>query len=232
MKVSRYLHLALASAALLAVPHIAAADSGFYFGANGGGTFAEDDSFANSFEADFDAATNDLPPDAMASLTGVEFDDSDSGWKAFAGYRAAKYLAFEVGWADLGELQGDSIFSLNIPSEEVDEQGTLQTSLEVSGPFVNVVIPYPFSSSFEAFAALGVFLSETELSGQFDSESGLFGGSDEDNNRDLILGLGGRYKIGEHFAIRGEFERYTQVGGGNSPQGDIDLFSIGAEFHL
>src|SRR5512139_1934709 len=78
---------------LLNAPLLAYAD-GPYIGASVGQAWV--DASAGEIEAAF--ATDD---GFVAS--GTTIDDSDTGWKAFAGYRFNPYLALEGGYVDLGK---------------------------------------------------------------------------------------------------------------------------------
>jgi opacity protein-like surface antigen len=68
---------------------------------------------------------------------------------------------------------------------------------------------------------LGLYRGETKLS----SNVGI---SAKESNTDLTYGIGVRYDFMRNFAVRAEWQRYGDVGGGNVGKSDVDVLNIGA----
>ena len=93
--------------ALVAAP---SAHAGFY----GGGSFGQ--SSTDLGFSDF----ND------GSLTGG-FDDSDTAWRLYGGFKMFKFFAVEAGWADMGEytLNATSTGSLQYPAGPINSASSV-----------------------------------------------------------------------------------------------------------
>jgi outer membrane immunogenic protein len=165
-----------AIAALATTPGLAA-ESGFYVGGGiGQSTFQED-----------------LP-------SGDDFDESDTGWKAFAGYRLGGYIpiidfAGELTYRDFGNPDGRGA--------EFEATGYDASALGIVtlGPI-------------DLFARLGIGNYSVEGSG---------GGLDtDDDSTSEIYGVGAGFSLGK-LAIRVEWERVEPDGVEN-----IDMYSINA----
>jgi outer membrane immunogenic protein len=166
----------LAVAALASTPALAA-DSGFYVGGGlGQSTFQED-----------------LP-------SGDDFDESDTGWKAFVGYRLGGYIpiidfAGELTYRDFGNPDGRGA--------EFEATGYDASALGIVtlGPI-------------DLFARLGL--------GRYSVESDGAGLNDDDDSTSEIYGLGAGFRIGK-INVRVEWERVEPDGVDN-----IDMYSINA----
>jgi opacity protein-like surface antigen len=78
----------------------------------------------------------------------------------------------------------------------------------------------PVANNFSVYGKLGLYRGDTE-------ESTNFGFSADETNTDLTFGFGVRYDFGERFAVRGEWQRYQDVGGGDIGESDVDVISVG-----
>jgi len=138
--------------------------------------------------------------------SGISCDDSDTGWKIFGGYQFNPNFAVELAYSDLGETRlSDPFDSATIRPKawEVVAVGT-----------------FPVQQRFSLYGKLGFYRATTKL-------DTTFGITDEDSNTDLTFALGARYDINRNLALRGEWQRYADVGGDDLGTSDIDLFSIG-----
>jgi hypothetical protein len=154
-----------------------AAESGFYVGGGIGSSTFQDD----------------LP-------SGEDFDESDTGWKAFAGYRFGGLLpiidfAGELTYRDFGNPDGRGA--------EFDATGYDASALGIVtlGPI-------------DLFARLGL--------GRYSVEGDFGATSDDDDSTSEIYGLGAGFRIGK-INIRVEWERVEPDGVDN-----IDMYSINA----
>ncbi len=105
-------------------------------------------------------------------FSGLTFDDSDSGFEIFGGYKFFKHLAVEARYADFGTF---TVGGLGIDAEVV--------SVHVVG-----IIPFA-DSGWELFGQLGVGRVDISLPGDSTSESV---GS---------AGLGVRYSFSENLSL-------------------------------
>lgn len=124
---------------------------------------------------------------------GVEgWDEDDTAYKFFAGYRLNRFLGFELAYINLGEPSGAVV-----PGFNVDQ------SVDGFAPYI--VGTFPLGKYFEVYGRLGYYFydatlgTETELDGraEFDEES-----------EDLVWGGGIGANIGEKLNVRLEYERF------------------------
>ena len=125
-----------------------------------------------------------------------EWDNDDTAYKFFGGYRMNKVLALELAYINLGEPSGSVIPGRN-----------LDASVDGFAPYVVATIP--LGNWFEVYGRLGYFFYdatlavEDEIDGrvQFDEES-----------EDLVYGAGIGANIGERLNLRFEYERMDLQG--------------------
>jgi len=122
----------------------------------------------------------------QVAVDSLNFDEGDSGYKAFFGYSFNKYSAIELAYVNGGA--------------PVLQRGT--TTIEVAP---TIVIPsamgkYPFGKSFAAFGKFGVAFYDTETTSAVD----------------IALGLGAMMTFWDHFEVRVEYETVAVNDGGFS----------------
>jgi hypothetical protein len=121
--------------------------------------------------------------------TQLSFDGSDTSWKIFGTWMFSENWGIEGGWADLG-APDDTI--LQIP-----------VKVEADGFDVFFVGSMPLADTFDLFGKIGyVFWDATATVGN--SQTGIE--VENDDGSDLALGFGGRWKLGDMFGVRGEYE--------------------------
>lgn len=137
----------------------------------------------------------------------VDFDTTETGYKAFVGYNFLPYLGVEGGYVDFGS-----------PS---DNFGPASIELDLTGLEAFVVGTLPVGP-VDLFAKAGAI----EIKAELDAKNTVFGDLSEDNS-DLYFayGAGAAMNFGK-FAIRIEAEGYDIS--------DVDLYfiSLGATYHL
>ena len=128
--------------------------------------------------------------DVYADFSEVDFDEKDTGYKLFAGYRFLDFLAVEGGYVDFGNptystTMGDTV---------------LNTSFALDGWDACVVGILPIGP-VDLFAKAGFFWWDAEVDAAIDdsSWSGLDSGSDP------VYGIGAAVWLGQ-FSIRAEYE--------------------------
>lgn len=175
----------IATAVSLASFNTYAADIGGYVGASFGKTTSDalDD-------------LNDIP--------GVSVDDSDTGYKLFAGYNFNANFAVEGFYADLGEISAtDGVYKFSVDTDSLG---------------VAILGKLPVGEKAEVFAKVGYQRWGAKL-----SENGTK--IADDDGSDVIYGIGAAYNI-NNVSIRAEFERFAL------DNEDVNLLSLGLAYNF
>jgi opacity protein-like surface antigen len=152
--------------------------SGFYAG-GGIGQF-------NASIDDFDDVDNTVD----------DWDDDDTAYKLFAGYRLNPFLGFELAYINLGEPSGEVVPGFN-----------LDASIDGFAPYVVGTIP--LGPWFEIYGRLGYFFydatvgADTTLGGRVEVD---------EESEDLVYGAGIGANIGEKLNLRFEYEKFDLEG--------------------
>jgi len=143
-------------------------------------------------------------------LAGPDCKDTDTSVRGFAGYQFNRYLAVEAGYHDFGDNRDNT---------------TTASAKGQAGELVGI-LSYPFLKEFAVFGKAGVYRGR--LRGATPA-----GASFNESNTDLTLGAGLQWYLFENFSLRGEYQRYPKMGGGNSGVAtDYDTWSISAIFRF
>lgn len=162
---------------------------GFYMGAGFGSTSIDDDGF-----------------------DGIDFDDSDTGFKVFGGYSFNQYFAVEASYFDFGEASGN-----------FDDFGdTVNFDVGVSGLNASAVGTLPVGDMFSLFAKVGFASYDIDVHVEI---PGVGSGSDSESESDMTYGVGGQLSFGQ-FGVRLEYEA-IQV-----DDGDANMLSLGGVFRF
>ena len=165
---------ALAVAATAPAAYAQDEDAGFYLGGGVG---------------QFNAQIDDV--DEVDS-TVDEWDEDDTAYKFFAGYRLNRFLAFELDYINLGEPSGDVIPGFNVDA-----------SVDGFAPYVVGTIP--LGQWFEVYGRLGYFFYDATVG----VEDGLGGRAEfDEESEELVYGAGIGANIGERLNVRLEYERF------------------------
>jgi OOP family OmpA-OmpF porin len=146
--------------------------------------------------------------------TTVSVSDTDDAFKFFGGYGFNENVALEAGYTRFGEFTVDY----------ADSWGPLlNETREISAFYVAAVGTIPLGAvSLFGKAGLANWWADY-------SESNLWTWSDSATGIDPVVGLGVKIDLGDTFALRGEFERYMDVGDADlADRSDIDVLSINA----
>jgi hypothetical protein len=152
--------------------------SGFYLGAGVG---------------QFNAHIDDVD-DVDATVD--EWDEDDTAYKVFAGYRLNRFLAFELDYINLGEPSGNVVPGFNVDS-----------SVDGFAPFV--VGTVPLGPYFEVYGRAGYYF--------YDATTGVTDALDnrvefDEESEDFVYGAGIGANLGEKFNLRFEYEKYDIEG--------------------
>jgi OmpA-OmpF porin, OOP family len=136
-------------------------------------------------------------------------DNKDSTWGAFAGFQASRFFAVEIGYRSLGKLsdQNDMAGSTaRVRSKLVD--GVLVLSLPVE--------------RLSIYGKAGMYRAKSDLTSSVFADA-------SNKNTQWTVGAGLRYDVARHLALRLEFQRYNNLGGGDiGLRSDVDVTTLGA----
>ena len=129
-------------------------------------------------------------------------DDKDTAWRILGGYQFNRHFAAELGYHNLGEASAAA--------------GALEgTAWELVG-----IGAYPLVDKLSVYGKLGVYRGELEAPGA------------EETNTDLTFGVGLQYDLLKNVGVRGEWQRYSKMGGGNLVETDVDVLSVGVVYRF
>src|SRR5262245_29045744 len=129
-------------------------------------------------------------------------DEKDTAWRIFGGYQFNRYFAAELGYHDLGEASAPA--------------GALEgTVWELVG-----IGAYPIVDKLSVYGKLGLYRGELEAPGA------------KETNSDLTYGAGLQYDVMKNVGVRGEWQRYSKMGGGNLVETDVDVMSVGVLYRF
>ncbi|WP_290652756.1 porin family protein, partial [Aquisalimonas sp.] len=146
----------------------------------------------------YDISASDWPGPGSGSV-----DDSDTGYKIFAGYQPNRFLSIEAAYVDLGE----TTFSDDERSGK-DEPATRSLSLVARVPVLNAL---------SVHGRVGAHRWKSSVTFDDGSERT----RETDSATDLLYGIGATLHPGRRFGIVLEWERYTEILGT-----DVDLYSV------
>lgn len=206
-------------AAAAVLPQPASAQSSWYVGASAG-------------QSRIDASTGEIESgfliDDAFTASGTTLDKSDTGWKAYAGWRFNRFLAAEAGYADLGKASFDTAIVAAPAGTVPAPPFALHATAEARGVFLSALAHWPFAERFSAFAKAGVFRSEAEFTETIAS-TGVTRVNRTERHTDANFGAGLQWQVLPAVAVRVEWERFKDIGrgiGGREGR-DVDFASAG-----
>ena len=141
-------------------------------------------------------------------------DDKDTAWKVFGGYQLTPNFAAEIGYSKLGKFHA-SLAGLT------DDAKVTAWELSALGA-------WPILPRFSLFGRLGLYRATVK-------ETTNFAGDFEHDNNDWTFGLGLQYDVMRNLGLRGEWQRYRKIGGGDVAFGpdvgqksDLDVLGVSA----
>ncbi|WP_036986315.1 outer membrane beta-barrel protein [Pseudogulbenkiania sp. MAI-1] len=211
--------MSLLGVAVLSTPAAHAADLVGWYGGISIGQSEEQDFSASELDSELN--------DAGFTTSGTSVDDTDTGWKLFAGYQFNNYFALEGGYISFGRFDASTTVTA-VNGSPITPTSVNATVKARNGFLLDAVGILPITDNFSVFGKLGAYTSKTELSASVDGASA----SDSDWDSDLTYGFGVNYAINKDLRIRGEWERFEKVGSSDSVESDIDLLSIGLTYQF
>lgn len=142
--------------------------------------------------------------------SGIDIDDTDTGFKVFGGYSFMKHFAVEGGYVDVGETTVET----TVPFQS-------EVSAEANGFLVEAVGILPIGERFNVFAKYGFFMWDSEATF---SQPGSPSVSGSDDGNDPTYGLGFGWNLSERSRLRFEADRYEVE------DLDVDTYLVGYAF--
>ena len=205
---------AISTLALLSMTASAMANdkTGWYLGGSGGGAFSS-------------IAEREITADLLATgFTTTEFSDneSDFGYKLFAGYQFNPNFAMEGGYFNLGDFD---YTATTVPD------GSLSGSLSFSGWNLDLVGIMPLTERSALLARVGVHHGKTAADFSATGAVNVLTPYYSNRGTDYKFGVGYQYHVNDAISVRLEAERYRiDDAVGNS--GDLDLYSVSAIYRF
>ena len=136
-------------------------------------------------------------------------DDSDTAWKAFAGYSFNQYFGVEGGYIDFGEASVNDV--------------SLTASAEAWGITAHAVGSIPIWQGLSLIGRLGAVFWDSEVSGTI----GGIPAEASDDGISLAAGVGVQWMFGRNFGLRAEYELFDGIGD-DSTTGETDIYVLSA----
>lgn len=159
------------------------------------------------------------------SLVSCSIDDSDIGYKLYGGYHFNPHIAVEGGYVDLGEVKATANSDGSGP---VWLAGALEAKGEAKGFLLQGVFGGNVHEKVALFASAGLLFASTDV----EVSNGGFAASESASDPETKFGVGAKIGINDRFSLRGEWERFMDVGDDNTGEGDVDLLSAGIEYKI
>lgn len=157
-------------------------------------------------------ASTDVPE---ASGTGIDIDDSATGYKLFGGYNVAKYFAVEGAYVDGASVKMDMAGSEPFSS-----------SFETSGFAFRAMGVWPVHEKVSLFADYGMYMWD----GDATVSDGTFSASGSTDGTDPVYGIGLGWQAMPKGNVRVEIERYEASAEGVDL--DTDMISVGFAYRF
>jgi OOP family OmpA-OmpF porin len=142
-------------------------------------------------------------------------DTTAAAFGILGGYQISRNFAAELGYHDFGRV------TLSAPAGSANIKADAAELVGLGA--------YPFANQFSVYGKVGAYHAESRASAPI---AGLGSGSLRDRNTDLTFGFGARYDVTRQAGVRAEWQRYKNVGGGDTGKHDIDVVSIGLIWRL
>ena len=164
--------------------------------------------------------------DDAFTASGTTLDKSDTGWKAYLGYRFNRFLALEAGYADLGEARFNTTIVGAPPGTAPVPPFPITATATAKGVFLSGLAHLPVTDNFSLFAKAGAFRSEAEFTEQIPGTA-ITRASRTERRTDANYGVGLQWQFSRVIGARLEVERFSNVGrgiGGREGR-DVDFVS-------
>jgi OOP family OmpA-OmpF porin len=159
----------------------------------------------------------------------AESEDKATGFKLFGGYSFNEYIAVELSYIDMGEVDANSNSSgtfFDSADNPVDGDLFASAKASVDAFTLDANLSYPVASFAALFVKAGVYTADADLKSSagssFSTQS--INESRTDSSTGLHVGIGANFWVTDAIGLRAEWERLDNVeaDGGES---DVDLIS-------
>lgn len=156
----------------------------------------------------------------------TSFDDKDTAYRVYGGFRFHRNFAAELAYVDLGRYQ---LRSTVLPA------GTLTNRIRSSGAELSVLGLLPVGERWSLFGRLGVLAARTQAS--YSGEGSIFvnEGEGEQTKRTsgVVYGIGAMADLTPRFGLRLEWSEYRKLGD-NLTGGEFDarVLSAGVQYRF
>lgn len=130
--------------------------------------------------------------------------------KFFTGFQFHRNFALELGLTDLGQVSSAT-------------PGAFEETIKIRLGELALLASYPVTDRFMAYGKGGGYYAQTTATSTVSGVSTRV----KESNGGLTYGAGLQYFVIESIALRGEFQRYMKVGGGNVGDSDFNAFTFG-----
>jgi opacity protein-like surface antigen len=222
--------LLVASIVAIAANSAIAGPGNWYIGAGAGMSSYKDwlsQEDITAFKNDF--RTNDLGFVNFDGSESAESEDKASAFKLFGGYSFNEYIAVELSYIDMGEVDANSSSSgtfFDSADNPVDGDLFATARASVDAFTLDANLSYPVASFAALFVKAGVYSADAELEssagGSITTES--INESRTDSSTGLHFGIGANFWVTDAIGLRAEWERLDNVEA-NGGESDVDLVS-------
>jgi OmpA-OmpF porin, OOP family len=155
-----------------------------------------------------------------ASTQSISKEESDTGFKLFAGHRFTNTLGVEVGWVDFGKFVARNSVGPAPGSSSLD--------IKMSGFNIDGVGTWRLGNRFSLLARLGGLISETKVSRAASGSVALGAAASEKKSEvNVHFGVGVGYDFSRALSARAEFEQAQNLGDRNTTgEGSPSLLSV------
>ena len=146
-------------------------------------------------------------------------DSHETAWKLFGGYQFNDIVAAEVAYNDLGRFKG--VTSISVPAPASTAGGTW----DASALSISAVATYQLASRFGLLFKGGLAVTRLKASvSQLNAN---------ETRVQPLLGVGVKFDVTKVIGLRGEFERFNNVGDGDKTgQSAINVWSVSALYRF
>jgi len=153
---------------------------------------------------------------ATSAVTGK--DDSDTGYKVFAGYQFNRNFAVEGGYFDLGRSKFTAVAT--------GPAGSLIGTTKPRGVNLDAVGILPIGGNFSAIGRVGALYSESDDAFTGTGNVAVVDPNPGKRDANFKFGAGLQYDFTKSVGLRGEIERYRVSDSANG-RNDVNLYSMG-----
>lgn len=148
-------------------------------------------------------------------------DSHDTAWKLYGGYQFNENFAVEAGYHDLGRFRGTAVVSAPVASTPGGNWVAYAGSLSAVGT-------YPVFNRFSIIGKAGLAVTRLKVDLPLPASF-----TPSATRVQPLLGLGVKFDFNKQFGLRGEFERFNNVGDGNrTGQTPINVWSVSAQYRF